>query len=92
MTQLLAAGPAIAAGIIGAYNPELRALDLRNNFSPLTTELLALLGVDFCLPVLQNCPVSGADRGGRPHPPPSPRPPTPISALLALLAAPGADR
>ena len=40
-TQLLAAGPNLATGIIGAYNPELRALNLRNNFSPLVTELLA---------------------------------------------------
>jgi phospholipid/cholesterol/gamma-HCH transport system substrate-binding protein len=91
VTQLLAAGPNLTGGIIGAYNPELRAINLRNNFSPLTTDLVALLGAAFCLPVLQSCPVSGASAVSATPATLTPAP-TPISALLALLAAPGADR
>lgn len=40
----LDAGPAIIGGFIDAYNPELRALDLRNNFTPLIQEALGPLG------------------------------------------------
>jgi virulence factor Mce-like protein len=91
VTQLLAAGPNLTSGIIGAYNPALRAVNLRNNFSPLTTELVGLLGPAFCLPVLQVCPVSGVSTGS-PTPATLTVAPSPIGSLLALLAAPGADR
>jgi phospholipid/cholesterol/gamma-HCH transport system substrate-binding protein len=84
VTQLLEAGPNLTSGLIGAYNPELRALNLRNNFSPLTTELIALLGPGICLPVLQNCPVSGLGAGpATPARVSSTR--SPISSLLTLL-------
>jgi virulence factor Mce-like protein len=86
VTQLLAAGPNLTSGIIGAYNPELRALNLRNSFSPLTTELIALLGPDICLPVLQTCPVSGLAQGSA-TPARVVGTTSPISSLLTLLGA-----
>lgn len=94
VTQLLAAGPNLANGIIGAYDPELRALNLRNNFSPLVTELadlaLGQLGLPpLCLPVLQECPVTG--NAARPATPAVFAPTTtPVSSLLGLLASPTA--
>ncbi len=88
VTQLLAAGPNLTSGIIGAYNPELRALDLRNNFSPLTTEVLRLLGPEICLPVLQSCPVSGLGAATA-TPARVGTTTSPIASLLSLL---GADR
>ncbi len=91
VTQLLAAGPDLTSGIIGAYNADLRAFDLRNSFSPLTTELVALLGPAFCLPVLQDCPVTGVSAS-----PPTPAQlgssATPVRSLLSLLEAPTAPR
>jgi virulence factor Mce-like protein len=94
VTQLLAAGPNLSNGIIGAYNPELRAINLRNNFSPLVTDLadiaLGQLGLPpLCLPVLQQCPVTGnAARAATPavFAPAT----TPVSSLLGLLGSPTA--
>jgi virulence factor Mce-like protein len=104
VTQLLAAGPQLSNGIIGAYNPGLRALDLRNNFSPLVADVLGIfdrLGIPtVCLPVLQQCPsMSGlADAEATPAQIAKSTVPeertTPVSALLDLLssrAAPVAD-
>lgn len=94
VTQLLAAGPQLTKGIIGAYNPELRAFDLRNNFSPLVTDLadvlLGQLGLPpLCFPVLQVCPVSSNSAGVAT--PASIEPAsTPVSALLGLLGTPTA--
>jgi virulence factor Mce-like protein len=89
VTQLLAAGPLLTQGLTDAFNPELRAIDLRNNFSPLVTDLydllLGQLGLPpICLDVLQECPVAGATAGeatvadldG----------PTPVGSLLTLLS------
>jgi virulence factor Mce-like protein len=90
VTQLLASGPQLSDGIIGAFNPELRAINLRNNFSPLTTELIDLLGVDFCLPVLQDCPTVGQTTGPVTPAAIETAPRTPVASLLDLLAAPTA--
>jgi phospholipid/cholesterol/gamma-HCH transport system substrate-binding protein len=92
VTQLLAAGPQLSNGIIGAYNPELRAVDLRNNFSPLVTDLadvlLGQLGLPpLCFPILQVCPVSGASAGEATPATIEPAA-TPVSSLLALLGSP----
>jgi phospholipid/cholesterol/gamma-HCH transport system substrate-binding protein len=89
VTQLLAAGPDLTSGIIGAYNPTLRALNLRNNFSPLTTEIVGLLGPAFCLPILQDCPASAL--GAAPATPATVEdtPTSPVGSLLSLLATPG---
>jgi virulence factor Mce-like protein len=89
VTDLLAAGPELTAGLIDAYNHDLRAFNLRNSFSPLTTDLVGLLGPAFCLPILQTCPVSAV--GAAPATPARiTAQATPISALLSLLAAPAA--
>ena len=89
VTQLLAAGPQLSNGIIGAYNPDLRAFDLRNNFSPLVTDLadilLGQLGLPpLCFPILQVCPVSA----GAATPATIDAAPTPVSSLLGLLGSP----
>jgi virulence factor Mce-like protein len=87
VTDLVAAGPDLTSGLIDAYNPGLRAFNLRNSFSPLTTDLVSLLGPAFCLPVLQDCPVSGVSAG-----PATPATlssgASPVTSLLALLRAP----
>ncbi len=88
VTQLLAAGPDLTSGIIGAYNPQLRALNLRNNFSPLTSEILRLFGAELCLPVLQDCPVAGLSAAAAT--PADLAPTTPVASLVDLLAAPAA--
>lgn len=97
VTQLLAAGPNLTAGIIDAYHPELRAIDLRNNFSPLTTELvdvaLGQLGLPpLCLPVLQECPVTGVSSTITGTPAVIEDAGTPVASLLRLLSAPAAPR
>lgn len=91
VTQLLAAGPTLAEGIIGAYNPSLRAVNLRNNFGPLVPEALAaLLGVDYCsLFVGIDCPLLPLD-ASRATPAQLSTPPTPVAALVDLVAAPTA--
>jgi len=87
VTQLLAAGPLISEGIIGAYNPELRAMNLRNNFSPLVPELTDLLGIDYCsLFAAGECPALPLQAG-------TPVPadlstPSPVAALAELISAP----
>ncbi|HEU5082709.1 MAG TPA: MlaD family protein [Acidimicrobiales bacterium] len=82
-------------GFIDAYNPTLRALDLRNSFSPLVQEALQPLfdevGLPFpCLPVDVNCadPVGGLDDGAEPVEADLPRPTTPIDDVLGLLGSP----
>ena len=57
-------GRAIIGGFIGAYNPDLRAFDLRNSFGPLVTEALDpvfdAVGIPFpCVPVDVVCPGAG---------------------------------
>ena len=92
VTQLLASGPQLSDGIIGAYNEELRALDLRNNFTPLATDLTDLildqLGIEPpCIPVQQECPVSGTAAGVAT--PAAVAPATgPVGSLLDLLERP----
>lgn len=89
VTQLLAAGPTLAEGIIGAYNPSARAVNLRNNFGPLVPEALAaLLGIDYCsLFVGIDCPLLPLDAGSA-TPAQIDAPPTPVAALVELMAAP----
>lgn len=90
--DLLEAGGNLAAGVYGAYNPELRALNLRNNFGPLVPEildtLLGQLGVPaLCLPVTATCGVAGR-AAGTPTPARITSGTTPIGALLELLGQP----
>ena len=92
VTQLLASGPQLSDGIIGAYNEELRALDLRNNFTPLATDLtdliLGQLGIEPpCIPVQQECPVSGTAAGVATPAAIAPAA-SPVGSLLDLLERP----
>jgi virulence factor Mce-like protein len=90
VSQLLDAGGLLGGGLIGAFNPGSRSVNLRNNFSPLVPELLELLlgqlGVpSLCLPVMATCGVAGAAAS-------DPVPAristlTPIGSLVALLEA-----
>lgn len=92
---LLESGGNLAAGVYGAYNPQVRALNLRNNFSPLVTEILdALLGQlgvpSLCLPVTATCGVAGAS-GSPATVARVTTTATPVGALLDLLSRPTAD-
>lgn len=99
--DLLDAGPDIVDGFIGAYNPDLRALDLRNNFTPLVSAalsgLLEGLGLDDiafpCIALLgTQCPGGGLielDGGGADAVPAAlEKPTTPVDDILALLGSP----
>lgn len=91
VTQLLAAGPNLTSGIIGAYNPELRAFDLRNNFSSVVTEvvdvILGQLGLPpLCSPSAPACPVTGANAGAA-TPAAIGSATTPVGSLLRLLGS-----
>lgn len=92
--DLIVSNPAIADGFAGAYNEELRAFDLRNNFAPLAAEALdpvfdsAGLVVP-CVPILVACPdgvvpLSGDDAVSARLS----RPTSPVDAILAFLSAP----
>jgi virulence factor Mce-like protein len=92
--DLLASAGNLAAGVYGAYNPELRALNLRNNFGPLVPEvidtLLGQLGVPaLCLPVTATCGVAG-QAATRATPARVTSGTTPVGALLELLGRPTA--
>ncbi|HJR24614.1 MAG TPA: MlaD family protein [Acidimicrobiales bacterium] len=93
VSQLLDAGGLLGKGLIGAFNPASRSVNLRNNFSPLIPELIELLlgqlGVPaLCLPVMATCGVAGTEAGEAV--PARISPSTPIGSLLDLLEAPGA--
>jgi len=101
---LLDAGPRLADGLIGAYNPTLRAMNLRTQLTPLTTNLINILlryltgdpdATLPCLPVLVACDDAAATVAGASGSEPvlassmnAPR--TPIDDVLDLLAAPSA--
>ena len=101
LTQLLDSGPQLVNGIIGAYNPEARALNLRNNFGPLVESVLGpilksvLPGATLptpCVPGLQTCasPVAGLS-SSKAVPAGLPVATTPVDDLLALLSGPTTD-
>lgn len=82
-------------GFIGAYNPTVRALNLRNNFSPLLGSALGPLfdeaGIPFpCVPVDVACGSGGVgqlDAGGAAVEADLPRPTTPVDDVLGLLGS-----
>jgi virulence factor Mce-like protein len=95
--QLLSSGPRLVDGIEGAYNETLRAVDLRQSFSPLAADLLneelAELGLpSVCVPADVACEggiiVFGA-ADGRPVGANIRAPGSPIDAVLGLLDLPG---
>ena len=94
VTTLLRAGNLLTTGLLDAYNPDLRAIDLRNNFGPLVFDLVNILTMDLGLPgVCDFVPVLGCPSAtGQSAAPPtrasiSQEPRTPVSALLALLSS-----
>jgi len=95
--QLLDSGPQLVSGLIGAYNPELRAMNLRNNFGPLAASALApflnaIPGAQVptpCVPVLQDCSqLLTVKSSATPEPFVAATRTTPVDDLLALLRAP----
>lgn len=98
VTMVLDSGPLLVQGLEGAYNPTLRAMNLRNNFGPVIQEvlnpLLIALGLPPfpCVPVTQVCTASvqgaSADTPAVPTDVVAGR--TPVDDVLALLGAPGA--
>lgn len=98
VSDLLESGGILASGLIGAFDPATRSVALRNNFSPLVIDVLALaaavLGIDLpslCIIVLAECPppeVQGNETA--PATPARLAPASPIGALMELLRAPAA--
>jgi virulence factor Mce-like protein len=93
--QLLDSGPILTKGLIDAYDPELRALDLRQNLGPLAESVLnPLLGrfglpQGACAPGLQTCETAVAPQSsGRAAVTALPQATTPIDDLLGLMDAP----
>ena len=97
VTTLLAAGNNLTSGLLDAYNPDARAIDLRNNFGPLIFNLVDILtgdlGIpDVCefLPVL-GCPTAvaqGADAATAASITEAEQPArTPVGSLVALLSS-----
>jgi len=95
--QLLDSGPLLVKGIKGAYNADLRAFNLRENFGPLAESVLdplfsaiGLPPISVCPPVLQECGGLGIQglAVGTARPVALGRATTPIDDLLGLLASP----
>jgi phospholipid/cholesterol/gamma-HCH transport system substrate-binding protein len=96
VTTLLSAGNLLTTGLLDAYNPELRAIDLRNNFGPLVIDLVGIItdelglpGVCAFVPVL-GCPAAAAQSSGPPTPAAIEDATTPVGSLLHLLSSPSA--
>jgi virulence factor Mce-like protein len=99
LVKLLDSGPILVSGIQNAYNPTLRAFNLRENFGPVAQAALGPLWEfifgpgaappSICTPVLQECP--GFIQGlatGKPAIVNIPQPTTPVDDLLGLLRSP----
>jgi phospholipid/cholesterol/gamma-HCH transport system substrate-binding protein len=91
---LLVSGEDGTRGLLGAYNHEMRAINLRNSFSPIILAglrpLFDGLGLDLpCIPLLQFDTVC-AQSTGEPVVADITLPSTPIDDVLAVLAAPTA--
>ena len=93
VTQLLEGGALLTTGLLGAYNPEARAIDLRNSFSPLVTDVLDVLLGGLGLPsVCEIIPLALCDDvfpvGGTPTPADISTPSTtPVGSLMTLLGS-----
>lgn len=92
VTTLLSSGNLLTSGLLGAYNPELRAIDLRNDFSPLVTEVIDVLIGGLGLPSvctvlpLPSCPeVAGQGAAGPTPARITTTSTTPVGSLLTLL-------
>jgi phospholipid/cholesterol/gamma-HCH transport system substrate-binding protein len=94
--KLLDSAPTLVKGILGAYNPVLRAINLRQSFSPLVANvldpILGAIGIDpICVPVDVLCtggPLGGLSSGDAVPALIAPTSAgTPIDSVLGLLAA-----
>jgi phospholipid/cholesterol/gamma-HCH transport system substrate-binding protein len=99
LVQLLDSGPILVSGIKNAYNPTLRAFNLRENFGPAAQEVLGplfqFLGFTpptVCAPVLETCENIIALSKGSPATIDVPRSSTPVDDLISLLGAPTQTR
>lgn len=97
VTQLLTAGNLLTSGLLDAYNPTLRAIDLRNSFSPLVEDIVGILigglGLpDVCavLPLTDVCPAVAALGTSATAARVATATTTPVGSLVALLRAPTA--
>jgi phospholipid/cholesterol/gamma-HCH transport system substrate-binding protein len=99
LSQLLDSGPMLVNGILGAFNPQLRAFNLRENFGPAAQQALApifgslgLTPIAVCPPALQECGgVIGQSTSSATPIAVAPAS-TPVDELLALLGSPLVDR
>jgi virulence factor Mce-like protein len=102
LSKLLDSGPTLVKGILGAYNPTARAVNLRQNWGPLVESVLgpAVKGVlpgatvpTPCVPGVQTCdpPVTGQSIGSAATVR-LPMATTPIDDLLGLLSGPTGPR
>jgi len=99
--QLLDSGPLLVKGIRSAYNADLRAFNLRENFGPLAESVLdplfsaiGLPPISVCPPVLEECGglgIQGLAVGAARRVDIAPAT-TPIDDLLGLLASPRVPR
>ena len=102
LSKLLDSGPSLVKGLIGAYNPTARAVNLRQNWGPLVESVLGpiikgvLPGATLptpCVPVVQTCDVPVAAHSvGAAATVQLPTVTTPIDDLLGLLAGPTRPR
>lgn len=95
VTQLLESGNLLTAGLLDAYNPDLRAIDLRNNFGPLVPELVDLFIGDLgpevvceIIPVAEDCEgLVSLSAGGASPAAIAEQSSTPVGSLLTLLGS-----
>ncbi len=93
VTTLLKAGNLLTTGLLDAYDPTLRAINLRNSFGPLIFDLVEILtgdlglpGVCDLVPVL-GCPSASAQSAAAATPAKIAEPTTPVGSLLTLLSS-----
>lgn len=91
---LLEGGDLLTTGLLDAFNPDIRAIDLRNNFSPLVTDVvdvvLGQLGLPpVCLPVpVLDCTVIEGQAAAATPASVVAASSTPVGSLMTLLASP----
>jgi virulence factor Mce-like protein len=95
--QLLTSGPLLANGLVNAFDKPSRSINLRNNFSPLLTEILGLLtgplGIpSMCLQTVGACGGSATGQSAGAPTAATVAPDSPIGALLRLLDSPTLPR
>jgi phospholipid/cholesterol/gamma-HCH transport system substrate-binding protein len=93
VTTLLKAGNLLTTGLLDAYNPDIRAIDLRNDFGPLVFDLVEILSGDLGLPgvcefvPVLGCPSATAQGAGPATPARVTASSTPVGSLLTLLSS-----